>query len=122
MEKLWENRRKNSSYYSRYLSCPGKTHWQAVKWILRYLKGTSTACLEFGRTSDDLAGYVDSDHTGDLDKRISLAGYVFTVGSCAVSWKAKLQPTVALSTIEEEFMVVTKAVKEAIWLRGILNE
>ncbi|KAK1692074.1 hypothetical protein QYE76_008771 [Lolium multiflorum] len=56
-----------------------------------------------------LAGYVDSDYAGDLDKRRSLTGYVFTVGGCAVSWKATLQDAVAQSTTEAEYMAIAEA-------------
>ena len=45
---------------------------------------------------------------------------MFTIEGCAVSWKATLHTTVALSTIEAEYMAITKACKEAIWLRGLL--
>ncbi|GKC50392.1 hypothetical protein Tco_1073137, partial [Tanacetum coccineum] len=41
---------------------------------------------------------------------------------CVVSWKATLQYVVALSTTEAEYMTLTEAVKEAIWLRGLLEE
>ena len=101
---------------------PGKAHWHAVKWIFRYLQGTIDTCLEFGRQEDTLCGYVDSDYAGDLDQRRSLTGYVFTIGGGAVSWKATLQPTVALSTTEAEFMAITEAIKESIWLRGLVGE
>ena len=110
------------SVVSRYLSCPGKVHWEAVKWILRYLKGTANARLEFGRSEAKLTGYVDSDFMGDLDKRRSLTAYVFTLGGCAISWKANLQSTIALSTTEAEYMAVTEGVKEVIWLKGLLTE
>ena len=50
------------------MSLPGKTYWQAVKWILRYLQGTSDACLEFGKNRDTLVGFVDSNYVTDLDK------------------------------------------------------
>jgi len=70
---------------------PGKEHWRAVKWIFTYLRGTSNACLQFGKSRDRLVGYVDSDYAGDLNERRSLMGYVFTIGGCAVSWKASLQ-------------------------------
>ena len=63
-----------------------------------------------------------SDYAGDHDRRRSLIDYVFTLSSCAVSWKATLHSTVALSTTEAEYMAVTEAVKEAIWLRGLLGE
>ena len=73
------------SLVSRYMSNSGKEHWKAVQWIFRYLRGTADYCLKFGRTNQGLIGYVDSDYAADLDRRRSLTGYVFTVGSCAVS-------------------------------------
>ncbi|KAJ1269110.1 hypothetical protein BS78_07G185200 [Paspalum vaginatum] len=99
-----------------------KEHWRAVQWIFRYLCGTSSACLQFGKSRDGFVGYVDSDHAEDLDKKRSLTGYVFTVGGCAVSWKACLQATVALSTTEAAYMVISEACKEAIWLRDLYSE
>jgi len=78
------------SLVSRYMSNPGKKHWRAVQWIFRYLKGTTNSCLKFGRTDKGLIGYVDFDYAADLDRRRSLTGYVFTVGSFAVSWRATL--------------------------------
>ncbi|KAG8500185.1 hypothetical protein CXB51_004397 [Gossypium anomalum] len=76
----------------------------------------------FGRTKNKVIGYVDADFAGDLDKRRSLTGYVFTIGGCAISWKATLQTTVTLSTIEAEYMAITEACKEAIWLKGLFSE
>ncbi|KAG8498715.1 hypothetical protein CXB51_005041 [Gossypium anomalum] len=107
---------------SRYMANPGKEHWKAVQWILRYLRGTTDVCLQFGRTEDGVIGYVDADFAGDLDRRRSLTGYVFTIGGCAISWKATLQTTVALSTTEAEYMAITEACKEAIWLKGLFSE
>uniref|UniRef100_A0ACD5Z7T1 Uncharacterized protein n=1 Tax=Avena sativa TaxID=4498 RepID=A0ACD5Z7T1_AVESA len=102
------------SLVSRYMANPGKEHWKVVQWIFRYLCGTSNACLKFGKTNEGLAGYVDSDFAADLDKRRSLIGYVFTIGGCAVSWKATLQPVVALSTTEAEYMAIAKVCKESV--------
>jgi hypothetical protein len=106
-------------YVARYMSNPGKEHWKAVQWIFKYLCGSFSACLCFGKSGDGLVGYVDSDYGGDLDRRRSLSGYVFTVGDCAVSWKARLQDTVALSTTEVEYMAIAEVTKEALWLKGI---
>ena len=110
---------------SRYMHDPGKGHWQAVKWILRYLLKTVDFGLVFQK-EDSLGqfaiGYVDSDYAGDLDKRRSTTGYVFTLARAPVSWKSTLQSTVALSTTEAEYMALTEAVKEAIWLQGLLVE
>ncbi|KAG8480945.1 hypothetical protein CXB51_025615 [Gossypium anomalum] len=60
------------SAVSRYMANPGKEHWKAVQWILRYLRGTTDVCLQFGRTEDGVIGYVDADFAGDLDRRRSL--------------------------------------------------
>ncbi|GKV27145.1 hypothetical protein SLEP1_g36348 [Rubroshorea leprosula] len=98
-----------------------KGHWEAVKWILRYLRGTTDVGLVYDQSanpSGNIVGFVDFDFTGDLDKRRSTIGYVFTLSGCAISWKATLQSTVALSTTEVEYMKITKAVKEALWLKG----
>ncbi|KAG8482954.1 hypothetical protein CXB51_021884 [Gossypium anomalum] len=97
------------SAVSRYMANPGKEHWKAVQWILRYLRGTTDVCLQFGRTRDGVIRNVDTDFAGDLDRRRSLTSYIFTIG-------------VALSTIEAEYMAITKACKEAIWLKGLFSE
>ena len=85
---------------SRYMTNPGKEHWATLKWVLRYLRGTSNYCITIDGCSDEVCGYVDSDFAGDLDKRRSTSGYVFTLAGGAISWMSKLQNIVALSTIE----------------------
>lgn len=107
---------------SRYCEAPGIMHWKGVKRILRYLKGTKRMELTYGRTENDLIGYCDSDWAGDLDTRRSTTGYVFTFGGSAISWNTKRQSTVALSTTEAEFMAMTEAAKEALWLKQLLSE
>jgi len=58
------------SMVSRYMHDPGRGHWEAVKWILRYTKGTIDIDLVFKKYvgQQDCIGYVDSDYAGDLDK------------------------------------------------------
>ena len=107
---------------SRYMKNPGKEHWEAVKWILRYLRGTATHALCFGGSNTFLQGYVDSDMVGDKDRRRSTTGYVFTIGGTIVSWISKLQKVVALSTTEEEYVVSTEASKEMIWLQSFMEK
>lgn len=68
------------SMVSRFIANPGKDHWQALKWIFRYLKGSLDVGLNFQsreNESDMLVGYVDSDFAGNIDTRKSLTGYVF---------------------------------------------
>ncbi|KAH9672463.1 hypothetical protein KPL70_017737 [Citrus sinensis] len=95
----------------------------AVKWLLRYLYGTVDVGLLFKKDCvQQCVRYCDSDFAGDLDKRRSTTGYVFILGGGLVSWRLILQSTIALSTTEAEYMAATKAVKEVIWLKGLLGD
>ena len=107
---------------SRFMANPGEEHWRAVKWVLRYLRGTSDHCISFDGHEGTVCGYVDVDYAGDLDKRRSTTGYVFTLAGGVISWMSKLQETVALSTTEAEYIAASDACKEAIWLKGLLDE
>jgi ATP-binding cassette subfamily B (MDR/TAP) protein 1 len=107
---------------SRYTSNPGKQHWEAVKWIMRYLRGTIDMSLCFKRGSTELQGYVDADLAGDPDTYRSTTGYVYTVGGAAVVWVSNLQGQVALSTTESEYVAIAEAGKEMVWLKGLLEE
>ena len=96
-----------------------------MKWILWYIKGTIDVGLVFEKDStgkQECIGYVDSDYAGDLDKRQSTTGYVFTLSQAPVSWRSILQFTVVLSTTEAEYMAMTEAIKEAIWFQGLLDD
>ncbi|KAL9811953.1 putative RNA-directed DNA polymerase [Arabidopsis thaliana] len=76
---------------SRFMSKPGSMHWEAVKWLLRYIKGSQELCLVYTKGKNlNIMGYCDSDHGGDLDKQRSVSGYIFTVGDNIVSWKSCL--------------------------------
>ena len=73
---------------SRFMSCPSKDHWHAVKWLLRYLKGSSRLGLSYSKTKMEqveIRSYCDADFAADLDKRRSLTGYCFTLGGNLIS-------------------------------------
>ena len=92
---------------------PGKEHWQAVKRNFRYLKGTVDVGLIYGNDVECLVtGYFDSDYATDIDTIRSRIGYVYTLEGFVISWKATLQSSVTLSTMEAEYMAVTTASKE----------
>lgn len=74
------------------------------------------------KNSQYLVGYCDSDYAGDVDKWRSTTGYVFTIANAPVSWKSILLSTIALSTTEAEYMTITEAVKEEIWLQESLRK
>ena len=62
-----------------------------MKWILRYLRGTSKVCLCFGSGEPMLDGYTDSDMASDVDSKKSISGFLMTFARGAVSWQSKLQ-------------------------------
>jgi hypothetical protein len=70
---------------SRFLSNLGKEHWAAVKWILRYLRGTSSVCLCFGSGQQVLDGFTNVDMAGNTDSRKSTSRYLITYSRGAVS-------------------------------------
>lgn len=99
-----------------------ESHWKAAKRVLRYLKGTRNLGLVYRPTSEPLAGFTDSDWGNcQLDRR-SYSGFIFLLGGCAITWASKKQSTVALSTCEAEYMALTEAAKEAIFLQRFLRE
>ena len=83
---------------SMYIGKLGKEHWQAIKQIFMYLKGTTDIGLIYqGDTSCALVGYLDFDYVANLDARQSVTCYAFTIGNSLVSWKATLHLIVSLS-------------------------
>ncbi|KAG7554626.1 GAG-pre-integrase domain [Arabidopsis suecica] len=108
---------------SRFMSKPIKEHWLGVKWVLRYIKGSLKMKLCYKKGADFiLRGYCDSDYAANIDNRRSTSGMVFTLGGSTINWRSCLQKVVAISTTEAEYMSLTEAVKEAIWLKGLLKD
>jgi len=92
---------------SRFVSCYGKEHWAAIKRVLRYVKGSVNKGLAFDKNSSCvLQGCSDADWAGDHETRRSTTGFTFIFGGAAVSWGSKLQKTVALSTMEAQYMAL----------------
>ncbi|KAG8490934.1 hypothetical protein CXB51_014700 [Gossypium anomalum] len=109
--------------YVQHQKSPSKHHFGAAKRILRYLKGTSSFGIWYKFSNNPrLYGFSDSDLGGCIEDRKSTTGYVFTMGSGAVSWSSKKQPSTALSSSEDEYMAVTAAACQAVWIRRILDD
>jgi hypothetical protein len=104
------------------MSAPTDVHVSAVKQVIRYLAGTTLLGLLFSAGDNLLTGYCDADYAGDIDKRKSTSGHVFLLNGSSISWASKLQPTVAMSTCEAEFVAASNAAKEALWLRRLLGD
>jgi hypothetical protein len=106
---------------SRFSINPGPTHWEAVKRIFRYLKGTRNLWLSYGGKERKLEGFADADGSMMEDRR-AISGYAFIINGGAVSWSAKRQEIVSLSTTESEYVAITYAAKEALWLRSLISQ
>jgi hypothetical protein len=119
----WSNLAHVMNEVRKFISNAGKTHWETIKWIMRYLKGTVDIYLVYGTngSTGKLVSYADSDYGGNRIKRRFLTCYIFTLYRCTINWKATLQPIVTLATTEAKHMSVTKGVNEGIWLHGLID-
>jgi hypothetical protein len=108
---------------SQFMSQPRQTHWIAAKHVLRYLQGTIGYGLRYATNVDlSLEGYVDADWVGSAIDRKSTSSSCFTRGSAMVSWCSRKQSSVALSTTEAEYIALSVAVREVVWLLKILTD
>ncbi|GJZ80177.1 zinc finger, CCHC-type containing protein [Tanacetum coccineum] len=109
---------------SRFMEKPTVKHLQAVKRILRYIKGTLSYGLTYTRGENrvTLTGYSDSDFGKDMNDGKSTGGTAFYMNGNLVTWASQKQRSVALSSCEAEFMAATMAACQGIWLRRLLTE
>ena len=105
---------------SQHCTNPNGHHWTAVKRIFRYLAGMRGLGILYGGGARS-EGFCDSDWGGSSDRR-STSGYVFMFNGGAISWASRKQPTVALSSTEAEYIALTQATKEVLWLRSLFYE
>ena len=105
------------------MSKPTQEHWSAINWILIFIQGTIDTRLCLRRQGEFVVkGYCDSDYAADLDHRRSINGIVFTAGGNTISWRSQLQQVVALSTTEAEYISLSNAIREGLWLKGFSEE
>ena len=110
---------------AKYMTNPGKAHWQAVKHIFRYVKGTMNLGITYGGTDinnkDVLSMYVDADWANSVDDRKSVTGFVSILNNGPVSWRSTIQRSTAKSSTEAEYYALSEACDEAVWLRKLLR-
>ena len=108
---------------SRYLEKPLIIHWNAVKRILKYLKGTFNYGLIYDSSVKlKLCGYSDADYAGDTTTRRSTSGSIFMMTNGIVAWCSQRQKSVALSTTEAEYVALSQAVQELTWLTLLTSD
>jgi hypothetical protein len=107
---------------SRYSSAPTRRHWNGVKHVLRYLRGTTDMRLFYSKSSNSqLVEYADAGFLSDPHKGRSQTGYLFTCGSTAISWKSVKQTLVAISSNHSEIIAIHEVSRECIWLRSLIQ-
>ncbi|KAL4037745.1 hypothetical protein IC575_001345 [Cucumis melo] len=110
------------SRLSRYTHNPNRYHWDALRHLLRYLKGTIDYCLHFNKFPAVLEGYCDANWVTNNDEVNSTSGYVFLLGGGAISWKSTKQTCIARSTMESEFIALELAGQKAEWIKNLLGD
>jgi hypothetical protein len=111
---------------------PGPTHLTAVKCIYCYLASTLNLGITYKSASDsdieihtnysEPRVFADADWANSLNDRKSISGYVSILAGGATMWSSKKQATVALSTMEAEYVALTHAAHENLWLRSLFTE
>ena len=107
---------------AQYSSNPGLSHWKLAIRILIYLYSTRDYELRLGGDALCLHAYSDADFAGDTEDRKSTGGYAIFLGMGTVSWSSKKQSTVALSSTESEYIALSEAAREVMWIRHFLEE
>jgi len=111
------------SQLSQFLQDPSATHLKAARHVLRYLKRTRFFCITYGRSPRlIILGFADANWGGDINDRISTTGYVFMINNGAIAWTSHKQASVAISTMDSEYMAVSDASREAIARSQLFNE
>eukprot|EP00961_Rhodomonas_salina_P028480 384427-Rhodomonas_salina.1 len=110
---------------SKFVQCPSEAHLKAAERVLQYLWGTYDLGLTYRApapgSTNVLRGWVDSDYASDPDSRKSVTGYVLSLNGAPVSWKAKRQDCVTLSSAEAEYVAASMCCQEVVYLRAMLR-
>lgn len=111
------------NFVSRYMERPTSVHVEAVKRIIKYLKGTlNFGLFYYSNTTFDVRCYSDADYAGCVETRRSTTGYCITMGGSILSWCSERQDSVSRSTTESEYIASSEAVRELVWLKRLLME
>ncbi|XP_047340122.1 secreted RxLR effector protein 161-like [Impatiens glandulifera] len=107
---------------SRFMEDPSYTHWNVLKKIMRYVRGTLSLGLFYSKSDDyRLMGYSDSDWCGDVNDRKNTLSYVFLLKNATLTWLSNKQPIVTLWTCEAEYVTASWSVCHAVWISDLLR-
>ncbi|WMV57458.1 hypothetical protein MTR67_050843 [Solanum verrucosum] len=108
---------------SQFLHQPRLIHFQAIKRIFRYLKGTPAHGLQLNKnTFHSLTPFLDSDWAGCTTTRRSTSRFCIFLGSNLISWSTKKQPIVVRLSTEAKYRALAVATTDVIWIQFLLRE
>lgn len=107
-------------HLSQFTKNPGPEHVAAVKHLYRFVKGTPDKGITFLRSAGlEIRAYLDADWAQSLVDQKSISGHVFTQAGGAISWGSKKQVSVALSSLEAEYVALSLATRHCVWLKQL---
>jgi hypothetical protein len=129
------------SALARYVSKPKAKHYRAAIKVLQYLATTRNCGIVFSKmkkrkithvqnrsdtdidlvTNLKLEAYVDADWATCKEDRVSQTGYIIMMMNGPVIWRSRKQKSVALSTMDAEYMALSDVIKEVVWVRSLLR-
>ncbi|RMZ74731.1 hypothetical protein DV736_g6717, partial [Chaetothyriales sp. CBS 134916] len=114
------------SIVSKFSAAPREHHMEAVKRILRYLKGSADLGITYtaeGR-ADRYYGYTDSDFAGGTipEDRRSTGAFITILANGPITWRSQRQSTIAVSSTQAEYIAQFEAMKELVGMRNQLTE
>ena len=121
------------SVLAKFLVFPTDEHWKSALRLLAYLRDTSTYGLSLGGEEvsissaviqgqdKHLTAFVDSDWANNPEDYISVTGFAFYLGTSPVSWTAKKQKLVTLSSTGAEFITLCDVTREILWIQPLVE-
>jgi len=106
---------------SQFAANPSEKHLSKALYICRYLVGTTDYSLTYGKSRDGIIAYADADW-GSVHSRRSNTGFIVLISGTAVSWQSKAQKTIALSSTEAEYMVLSDTCCQLVWIHNLFGE
>ena len=101
---------------AQFQKAPSAKVWQAVKHIIRYLKGTLNIGIRLAPTSLDITAYSDTSHCNPAVGCHSITGCLIFLGGALVHWISRKQKTIAHSSAEAELIAMSTTVRDALWI------
>ncbi|MCO5550316.1 hypothetical protein L7F22_003800 [Adiantum nelumboides] len=108
---------------SQFMQLPRKPHLDVVRRTLRYVSDTLDYALFYEASTElQLSSFTDADWAGSVCDQRSTNGFMFSLGSAAITWSSKKQPTIALSSTKAEYRGAAVAACEVAWLELLLGD